>query len=159
MTEVIMTNSTIDKGEQMWTLMDWDIELLKTCSSKRLLDTVTSLPEIARSSNAICDLISPTGHVVSIGIALAHSEDNPELESPLACINHQFPSGDPPYHTIVGDETLDAASGEIVVFRCEGGEWTEIPKRNCVSTEQMVKVVRAFIETESLTGSFTWEEV
>jgi len=142
-----------------WRLLDWERELINTRSWNELSGVILDIPRRARMRNSICNLISPSGQILSIGIAEAGNGDNPELAATLACVNHQLQSGDPPYQTIVGNDSLDFESAGVVVFRCEDGEWTEILTRNCVPVETMVVAVKHFFETESLPDWLQWEEV
>jgi len=147
------------EGVSPWLLLDWDRELLKTNSWQELECLIRRLPTHASCSNAICNLVSPLGHTLSFGIALSNTKDNPSLSTPMACVNYQSSSGDPPYLAVVGNDTLDLASAGVVVFRYENGEWTEVSSRNCVSVETLLRVVRYFFDCQLLPDWIAWEEV
>lgn len=123
-----------------------------------LEQAIRGIPQRADWPNEICDLVSPSGQVLSIGVAQKGTAENPLLAEDLACANHQPASGDPPYRTVVGDRDLDFDSGGVVVFR-RAGTWTEILRRHCVPVETMVRMARHFIKNESLPDWIAWEDV
>jgi hypothetical protein len=142
-----------------FTLVDWDHELAQTNRWRELEKLMRNLTLHVSRPNSICTLVSPSGQRLSIGIAEPGNEDNPDLEEVLCCLNHQLPSGDPPYRTVVNPSYTDSNGDEVVVFRFEDGEWTEVPRKNCVKIETMIDVVKHFFESDSLPTWITWEEV
>lgn len=138
-----------------WLVIDWNKELVSTSAWQILEAKLRDIPSLARTPNTICDLISPNGHVLSIGFAQPRSSDNPSLENVVACVNYQLPSGDPPYSTVKGhyDSSL------IVVFRSEDNQWTEIPLKNCVSPSFAIDIAKRFFESETLPDVVDWQEL
>lgn len=141
-----------------WILRDGDRELFNGTEWSMLETAILQIQDRAYWPNEICDLESPSGKVLSIGIAKTGSKDNPAIPSDLACVNFQSETGDPPYLTVVGDQSLDYENGGVVVFRYENGHWTEMLRRNCVSVEVMLRIVKHFVETEMLAEWVAWED-
>jgi Immunity protein Imm1 len=141
-----------------WTLLDFDRELAIVDNWEDLEAALRSLPERASSPNAIATLATPRGDTLSIGIAGQGDRDNPELNTPLASVEYNGAAGDPPYLVPVADPTLPVEERGIVVFRFEG-QWTEIPRRNCVPVDVMLRIAKDFFSTGNLPGWISWEEV
>ncbi len=129
-----------------WAVLDWDRELARIESEEDLERTLRNVPAMASSPNAIVNIWSPSGDTLSVGI----SGDS-------ACMNFTDSSGDGPYYKVLGHSELSDENG-VVVFRYEG-EWTEIPRRNCVPVDVMIKGAREFYRTGDLPESLEWEEV
>lgn len=141
------------------TVLDWDKELLCSDDWSIVNSVLTNLPKIASLPNAIVDIIHPNAGRLSIGVAGAGDADNSPLEAPAACINHMPASGNPPYLSIVRSASEPEDSSKILVFRYEGGTWTEIPMRNSVPTASMLNIARHFCYCGSLADWCEWEEV
>ncbi|WP_197040974.1 Imm1 family immunity protein [Chondromyces apiculatus] len=100
-------------------------------------------PALAR---AIVDIESPTAGVMSVGVSDGR-----------ACASFISGTGDPPYLKVVGEAALSPNDG-VAVFTY-GGDWTEIPLRNCISVDKMLAMVRHFFESGALPNWIEWEEV
>ena len=129
-----------------WAVLDWNRELARIESEEDLERTLREVPAQASSPNAIVNIWSPTGDVLSVGIS-----------DGLACMNFTGSSGDPPYYKVVGHPELSPQDG-VIVFRYEG-QWTEIPKRNCVPVQVMIRGAKDFYRTGELPEWLEWEEV
>ena len=140
-----------------WTLLDFDRELAVVDDWGGLESAFRSLPETASAPNAIATLASPRGDTLSIGIAGAGDRDNPGLDHPVASVEYNQASGDPPYLVAVGDPAATVGEGGVAVFRFEG-QWTEIPRRNCVPVDVMLRIVKDFFTTGRLPDWIGWEE-
>lgn len=123
-----------------------------------LEQTIRSLPTRSAEPNAIATLTSSAGNALSIGIAGPGDGDNPGLSEQVACLTYIDASGDPPYLTVVGDASMHQEDGGIVVFKFNG-HWTEMLRRNCLSIELMLPVVKEFFRTGQLPRNASWEEV
>jgi len=147
------------KTTNQWKLLDWDRTLAAVDTWDQLKEALLSAPQRAATPNTIVDLVSPQGDTLSIGIAGPLDRDNPGMTEPLACLNFTRASRNPPYLTVVGNPALTYENGGVVVFRYEEGTWTEILRRNCVSIEVMLEIVKHFFLTGSLPNWIPWEEV
>jgi hypothetical protein len=152
-----MRQSSRSRVAGPWTLLDFDRELAVAENWEDLEAALRSLPESASSPNSIATLATPRGDTLSIGIAGRGDRDNPGLDTPLACVEYNGASGDPPYLVPVGDLTPVEEEG-VVVFRFEG-QWTEISRRNCVPVDLMIRIAKDFFSTGNLPGWISWEEV
>src|SRR5204863_4309571 len=103
----------------------------------------SAIPQRAGSPNAIVNLVASNGNTLSIGIAGQGDGDNPGLQEPLASVEFDLASQDPPYLVVVGDPWLTLEDGGVVVFRFEG-QWTEVLRRNCVPVDVMLRIVKHF---------------
>jgi Immunity protein Imm1 len=148
-----------DDSTLPWTLLDWDRELTVTASWAQLEQALLSLPQTAFTPNTIANLVSPAQDTLSIGIAGLNDADNPSLAQPLACVNFTDRTNNPPYLSIVNGERSTHDSTDIIVFRYEQGTWTEIPARNCVPVEVMLRVAKHFFVNGTLPDWVGWEEV
>lgn len=146
------------RHDAAWVLLEGAKELVAPTSWRELDHVIRRLPEIASTPNAICTLASPSGQTLSVGIAMPFDKDNPSLDTALASVTYEATSGDPPYLTVLGDDSLTFENGGVIVFRFEG-EWTEMLRRNCVPVETMHRIVKDFFETEALPDWIEWEEV
>ncbi len=117
-----------------------------------------AIPERASSPNAIATLVAPNSDTLSIGIASHRDGDNPGLDTPLASVEFNRASQDLPYLVVVGDPSLNAENGGVVVFRFEG-QWTEVLRRNCVPVDVMLPIARHFFLTGTLPDWIDWERV
>jgi hypothetical protein len=158
MSRVELSQSSPSRVGGSWTLLDFDRELAVVDDWGSLEVALRSLPETASAPNAIATLASPRGDTLSIGIAGQGDKDNPGVESPLASVEYNQASGDPPYLVPVGDSSLPIESRDVAVFRFEG-QWTEIPRRNCVTVDLMLRIAKDFFTTGNLPGWLAWEEV
>lgn len=149
--------SITDRTER-WILRDGDRELFNGTEWSKLEKAILQIQDTANWPNEICDLESPSGKVLSIGIAKSGTKENPEIPSDLACVNFQSETGDPPYLSVVGDQSLDYETGGVVIFRYGNGHWTEILRRNCVTIEVMHRIAKEFVETKKLAEWIAWED-
>src|SRR5262245_62107108 len=117
-----------------WELLDFDKRMATASTWEGLESALLTIPERASYPNAIATLVAPNGDTLSIGIASPLDGDNPHLDQPLACVEFNQASQDPPYLAVVGDPALTAEDGGVVVFRFEG-QWAEILRRNCVPVD------------------------
>jgi Immunity protein Imm1 len=141
-----------------WELLDFDREMATASTWEGIESALLAIPERASSPNAIATLVAPNGDTLSIGIASPLDGDNPGLDQPLACVEFNRASQDPPYLVPVGDPTLTAEDGGVVVFRFEG-QWTEVPRRNCVPVDVMLQIAKHFFLTGTLADWIGWEPV
>jgi hypothetical protein len=141
-----------------WELIDGDRTMPIQGTAECLESALLGLPRWASVPNAIAILVAPSGETFSIGIAGRGDEDNPGLEQPLACVEYNRASQDPPYLVPVGDPALTFENGGVVVFRF-GGQWTEVLRRNCVAIDVMTRIVNDFVTTGELPTWIAWEEV
>jgi hypothetical protein len=141
-----------------WTLLDWNRELMVTKSWAELEQALLDLPRTAFTPNTIANLVSPAQDTLSIGIAGLNDADNPSLKQPNACVNFMNETRNPPYLSIVNGQRSAHDCTDIVVFRYEQGTWTEIPARNCVPVEVMLRVVKHFFFNGALPDWVAWEE-
>lgn len=155
----MQTSQAGTQAATQWKLLDWDRTVVVAGAWDQLKEVLLNAPRKASIPNTIVDLISPHGDVLSIGIAGPLDRDNPGLSEPLACLNFTAASRNPPYLTAVGDPSLSRENGGAIVFRYEEGTWTEIPRRNCVPVETMLRVAKHFFHNGSLPNWITWEEV
>ncbi len=158
MSRVEARQSSPSRVAGSWALLDYDRKLAVADDWDDLEAALRALPETASAPNAIATLVSPLGDTLSIGIAGRGDRDNPGLTEPLASVEHNPKSGDPPYLVVVGDPALTFESGGVVVFRF-GGQWTEILRRNCVPVDVMLRIARDFFTTGHLSDWIAWEEV
>src|ERR1017187_855510 len=93
------------KATGIWELVDCDRKVVDVASWDQLKQAILSLPEKALTPNAIMNLVSPHGEVLSIGIAGPADRDNPQLTERLACVNFTDPSGTLPNRTVVGNRS------------------------------------------------------
>ena len=149
-------NTTLTAGP--WELFDGDRAIALADTWEGLEAALMDLPRRASVPNAIATLIVPSGETISIGIAGLGDEDNPGLEQPLACIEYNDESQDPPYLAVVGDPSLTFEHGGVVVFRF-GDQWTEVLRRHCVPVNVMTRVVNDFVTTGELPSWIAWEEI
>jgi hypothetical protein len=156
MNQVAATQAGARTAES-WTLLDFDRELAVERTWECLEKALLSIPTRASAPNAIATLVAPNGNTLSIGIAGQGDQDNPDLRQPLATIEYNHASQDPPYLVVIGDPSLTCENGEIVVFRFEG-QWTEILQRNCVPVGVMIQVVKHYFDTGTLPEWIAWEQ-
>ena len=157
MSRVETRQSSPSRVAGSWTLLDFDRELAVVDDWEGLEAALRSLPEKAGDPNAIATLASPRGDTLSIGIAGRGDGDNPGLDHPLASVEYNQASGDPPYLVPVGNPATTAEEGGVAVFRFEG-QWTEIPRRNCVPVDVMLRIARDFFATGKIPDWIAWEE-
>jgi hypothetical protein len=141
-----------------WELLDFDRRMATAMTWEGIESALRAIPEAASSPNAIATLVAPNGDALSIGIASPLDGDNPDLDRPLACVEFNRASQDPPYLVPVGDPTLTAEDGNVAVFRFEG-QWTEVLRRNCVPVDVMLQIAKHFFLTGSLPHWIDWEQV
>ena len=151
------TTRVVTQVDRSWTLLDFDRVIATETTWEGLEADLLDLPGKTGASNAIVTLVSPGGETLSVGIAGSGDGDNPDLRKPLATVEFNDASQEPPYLVVVGDPSLTFEEGGVVVFRFEG-QWTEILRRNCVSTDVMLSVVKHFFLTRTLWGGVIWEE-
>src|SRR4051812_14192898 len=80
-----------------WTLLDFDRQLSVENCWEGLEDALLNIPRRAGAPNAIATLVAPNGDTLSVGIAGQGDRDNPGLQQPLATIEYNSASQDPPY--------------------------------------------------------------
>jgi Immunity protein Imm1 len=141
-----------------WELLDFDRRMATAMTWEGIESALRAIPEAASSPNAIATLVAPNGDTLSIGIASRLDGDNPGLDRPLACVEFNQASQDPPYLVPVGDPTPAAEHGNAVVIRFEG-QWTEVPRRNCLPVDVMLQIVKHFFLTGTLPDWIDWEQV
>ena len=141
-----------------WKLLDFDQEMATALTWEDIESALLAIPKRASSPNAIVTLVAPNGDTLSIGIASRLDADNPGLDQPLACVEFNQASQEPPYLVVVGDPSLTAENGGVVVFRFEG-QWTEILRRNCVTVNVMPQIARHFFLTGTLPDWIDWEQI
>ncbi len=141
-----------------WTPLDFGRELAVERTWEALEAAILAIPDRAETPNAIATLVAPSGDTLSIGIAGRGDRDDPGPDRPLASIEYNHASQDPPYLAVVGDPALNFEDGGVVVFRF-GGEWTEILRRNCVPVDVMLRVAGHFVATGGLRDWIGWEQV
>jgi Immunity protein Imm1 len=132
-----------------------------------LEETLKNLSAIASAPNAIAVLASPNGDTLSVGISNQvgppfpeqGEEDQPPgvIREPLACANYTQEDDTALYLYVVGDKELSRDEGVAVFRYC--GEWTEIPRRNCVPVPVMIEIAKAFFTTGELPEWIDWEDV
>ncbi len=126
-----------------WRLMCCDRELAVIVSADDLERKLTGIHDAQAVRKPIVSLVHPEGHVLTLGISLD-----------LGFLNYVSASRRPLYYSSVGDPSLEPAAG-MVTFDC-GGE-TEIPLRNCVRFDVLVKVAKEYFLTGKLSASIVWE--
>jgi Immunity protein Imm1 len=141
-----------------WKLLDFDHEMATATTWEDIESALLAIPERASAPNAIATLVAPNGDTLSIGIASPLDGDNPGLDQPLACVEFNQASQEPPYLVVVGDSSLTAENGGVVVFRFEG-QWTEVLRRNCVPVDVMLQITRHFFLTGAVPDWIDWEQV
>jgi Immunity protein Imm1 len=141
-----------------WELLDFDQRMATASTWEGIESALLAIPERASSPNAIATLVAPNGDTLSIGIASPLDGDNPGLDRPLACVEFNQASQDPPYLVVIGDPSLTAEDGGVVVFRFEG-QWTEVLRRNCVTVDVMLQIAKHFFLTGTLPDWIDWEQV
>ena len=141
-----------------WELLDFDQEMATATTWEDIESALLAIPKRASSPNAIVTLVAPNGDTLSIGIASPLDGDNPGLEEPLACVEFNQASQEPPYLVVVGDPSLTAENGGVVVFRFEG-QWTEVLRRNCVPVDVMLQIAKHFFLTGTLPDWIDWEQI
>jgi hypothetical protein len=141
-----------------WELLDFDKRMATASTWEGLESALLAIPERASYPNAIATLVAPNGDTLSIGIAGPLDGDNPGLDQRLACVEFNQASQDPPYLAVVGDPSLAAENGGVVVFRFEG-QWTEVLRRNCVPVDVMLQIAKHFFLTGTLPDWIDWEQV
>jgi hypothetical protein len=149
--------STVETTES-WELLDFDRRMATASTWEGIESALRAIPERASSPNAIATLVAPNGDTLSIGIASPRDGDNPGLDRPVACVEFNRASQDPPYLAVVGDPSLTAEDMGVVVFRFEG-QWTEILRRNCVPVDVMLQIAKHFFLTGTLPDWIDWEPV
>jgi hypothetical protein len=142
-----------------WVLLDWDRELATIENETQLEAELGALRAKVNPPNTIVNLVSPTGHVLSVAIASRTDRGNEDanFDGERSCMNFMQASQNPPYLKVVGDPALTDADG-LVVFMYEE-QWTEIPLRNTVTVSVMLRAARDFFRTEQLPQWIPWEEV
>ena len=80
-----------------WELLDFDQRMATASTWEGLESALLAIPERASDPNAIATLVAPNGDTLSIGIASHLDGDNPGLDRPLACVEFNQASQDPPY--------------------------------------------------------------
>lgn len=133
--------------------------LVEAGSGDAIAVVIRNLPSRVNPPNTIVDIHSPSGAMLSVGIALPRTDDNPELTVPLAYANYTRPDRMPPYLAVVGDPDLTFQNGGVVVFRYEEGTWTEALRRNCVPLETLYAIVDHFAQHDSLPQWIPWEQI
>jgi hypothetical protein len=103
-----------------WELLDFDRGLATASTWEGIESALLAIPERASSPNAIATLVAPNGDTLSIGIASPLDGDNPGLDRPLSCVEFNQASQEPPYLVVVGDPSLTAKNGGVVVFPVRG---------------------------------------
>jgi hypothetical protein len=141
-----------------WELLDFDRVMATANTFEGIEPALLAIPKKASSPNAIATLVAPNGDTLSIGIASPLDGDNPGLDQPLACVEFNQASQDPPYLVPIGDPTLTEGDGGVVVFRFEG-QWTEVLRRNCVPVDVMLQIAKHFFLTGTLPDWIDWEQV
>ena len=152
-----MNRSTAETAGS-WELLDFDRGIATASTREGIESALLAIPERASSPNAIATLVAPDGETLSVGIAGPADGDNPGLDRPLACVEYNRASQDPPYLVPVGDPSLSADHGGVAVFRFEG-QWTEVLRRNCVPVDVMLQIARHFFLTGTLPDWIDWEPV
>lgn len=142
----------------VWTLLEGDREVAVSDRWEVLESALRDLPSRVSPPNAIVSLVAPTGNILWIGIAGPLDGDNLGLDQPLARVEFNQATLDPPYLVVVGDSSLTFENGGVVVFRY-AEEWTEILRRNCVPVEKMLEIARFFVAEMALPGWIEWEQL
>ena len=143
---------------ESWTLLDTDRELAVADTWEGLEAALLASPGRADAPNAIVTLVAPGGDTLSVGIAGPADGENPGLTQPLASVEYNRASQDPPYLVVVGDASLTYEHGGVAVFR-DAGQWTEVLRRNCVPVDVMLRIAGFFFETGALPSWIAWEQV
>ena len=131
-----------------WTFIDRD-------QVKELGDDIETVERIVlailiqrklTSPNAIADLISPSGRVLSVGII---GDD--------AYVEITESDWESPFLRVLRNDDF-ASSGDTLAFQYKG-ERTEIPTRNTVKIEIMKAIISYFLHHESPPEWIEWEEI
>jgi hypothetical protein len=152
------TSQAADQVADSWTLLYGGQERAVGSTWEGLEAALAAIPQRAGAPNAIVTLVAPNGNTLSIGIAGQGDGDNPDLQKPLASVEFDLASQNPPYLVVVGDSSLTYENGGVLVFRFEG-EWTEHLRRNCVSVDIMLRIVEHFVQTGERPDWIPWEPV
>lgn len=130
-----------------WVLVDRNTVVDLGDSSAVVQDTLLDLLINGKlsSPNAIVDVGSPNEASMAVGISAGR-----------AYVEFGTKDGDPPFYRVV--ELSGSADSRPAVFVYKG-ERTPIPSRNCVSIDEMVRIVRHFVASESIPDWITTEEV
>ena len=131
-----------------WTLIDRDQVLdLGDNADEVEKNVLAALIQGKLSSpNAIADLISPSGRVLSVGILGGD-----------AYVEITESDWEPPFLRVLRQDHL-ASGSDNLAFQYKG-EKTEIPRKNSVDIETMKNIVSYFLRHESPPEWVEWEEV
>ena|SRR6266540_5030697 len=98
------------------------------------------------SPNAVVDIGSPQQSSLAVG-----------LSGDRAYVEFGSMDGEPPYFRVINPSPALGKEPDIV-FSYKG-QRTPLPARNCLSVDDMIRIVKHFLETESIPGWLKLEEV
>lgn len=91
------------------------------------------------------ELIGDNGYKLLLGLAAAEG-----------CVQFSAADGSPPYLMAVAPRAAES-SGEISFLI--GDTMSPVPKRYCLSLNQVVRIAAAFVETGIRSADVLWEEI